>query len=263
MPKALAISVDRTAYLVGPVTDDLLRNSWQYYDSTSYGLNSYMRMGVTLRSLENILGADLMARVMRTYHQAWRYRHPTADDFMRVATQVSGRDLSPFFSQFFRGHRLLDYSVGEVASRKIRTAAGVFDRDSGRVTVDSADAEKQDRENDKKNGNGDKASAIYDSIVKVRREGDAVWPAEILVRFEDGSVERRTWDGQYRWAMFRFEKASRIAEVLVDPDNKLLLDVNRANNSHVAKPQVALVGKWSANLLFWSQNLMLWVGAIL
>ena len=43
-----------------------MRNAWEYYDWSSYGINSYMRPGVLLRTMENYLGASVMARIMRT-----------------------------------------------------------------------------------------------------------------------------------------------------------------------------------------------------
>ena len=40
-----------------------------------------------------------MARVMRTYHERWRFRHPTSDDFYAVVAEVAGRDARWFFDQ--------------------------------------------------------------------------------------------------------------------------------------------------------------------
>lgn len=259
LPKFKSIQFDRAVYALDPVVDDLIRNSWSYYSSMSYGLNSYMRTGVTLATLENILGSDLMARVMRTYHTRWRYGHPTTDDFVAVANQVSGRDLNPFFSQFVRGNRLLDYAVGDVVSEKVRTPVGVFDRNGQKVTVESKDAAQQDSNKEK-----DKSyKALYETVVKIRREGDAIWPVEVRVRFQDGTEERREWDGQYRWTKFTFIKPSKATEVEIDPSRKLLLDVNLANNSHVMEPQSALLVKWTANLVFWIQNTALWASSVL
>ncbi|PYV22070.1 MAG: hypothetical protein DMG24_17870, partial [Acidobacteria bacterium] len=85
-------SPERTAgrgfYLDHVKDDDLVRNGWQYLNGPSYGLNSYTRVGLTLRTLESYLGEDVMARVMRTYHQGWRYRHPDTRDFIAVVNEV-------------------------------------------------------------------------------------------------------------------------------------------------------------------------------
>ena len=51
---------------------------------------------------------------MRTYAEQWRYRHPSSDDFYRVASEVAGRDLRPFFRQTIESPAVIDYAVGEV-----------------------------------------------------------------------------------------------------------------------------------------------------
>ena len=59
----------------------------------SYGLNVYMRASTCLRTLENLIGKEVMLRVMRAFHTRFRYRHPTSGDFIATANEVSGRDL--------------------------------------------------------------------------------------------------------------------------------------------------------------------------
>ena len=82
-------------------------------------------------------------------------------------------------------------------------------------------------------------------------------PVEIVIRFKDGSVERRQWDGEYRWVKYTFLRSSEIESVDIDPEKKYRLDVSFANNSWVSKFQVELSTHWSASVLFWFQNLML------
>jgi hypothetical protein len=50
--------------------------SWAYANDWSYGVNSYVRPELLLRTIENIAGTQTMARVMRTYAERWRYKHP-------------------------------------------------------------------------------------------------------------------------------------------------------------------------------------------
>jgi hypothetical protein len=254
LPRLHEWSMNRLAYVAMPDVDDLVRNAWQFYNSNSYAVNSYMKPAVVLRSLENYLGEDTMARIMRTYHQRFRFHHPNSRDFEAVAFEVSGRDLSWFFDQFVFGSRRLDYSVGDVSSHEVKTPTGYFDRDGGKVLVSEEEAEKKD---DAKN-----RRKSYDCTVKIRRLGDAVVPVEIVVHFKDGSQERRTWDGAYRWAKFTFLKPSEIEWVEIDPQKKWLLDVSYSNNSWQSDVQAAALAHWTADLLFWAQNLVIWMGAL-
>jgi hypothetical protein len=248
-------AANRLQFMADPDSDDLLRKAWQYYDSTSYGVNSYARMGVTLNTLEHLLGEPQMARVMRAYHQRWRFNHPTARDFQKVANEVSGRDLNWFFDQFFFGNKLFDYAIGSVSSAQRRTPIGAFERNGKLVTVKPDDAAKEDEKNAKNKA----FHKEYECTVKVRRLGDAQAPVDIVIRFTDGTTEKRTWDGQYRWVKYTFLKPAEISSVEVDPDRKYELDVNYANNSWLKKYQVEMSTHWTGNVLFWLQNVLLYL----
>jgi aminopeptidase N len=97
--------------------------SWSY--DNGYSFNSYSRPSLTLRTLEGLLGHGTMARVMRTYAERWRYRHPSSDDFYRVASEVAGRDLRPFFRQTIESPAVIDYAVGHVTQDPRFTAVTV------------------------------------------------------------------------------------------------------------------------------------------
>ena len=59
-----------------------------------------------------------MGRVMKTYYERWKFRHPPSEDFFAVAEEVSGRDLDWFFDQFFKSPDKLDYAVSVVRSKR-------------------------------------------------------------------------------------------------------------------------------------------------
>ncbi len=90
--------------------------SWTY--DTGYAFNSYARPALTLRTLERLIGSRTMARVMRTYAERWRFGHPSSDDFYRVAGEVAGRDLTPFFRQTIESPAVIDYAVGDIAQEE-------------------------------------------------------------------------------------------------------------------------------------------------
>ena len=74
-----------------------------------------------------------MARVMRTYHERFRFGHPSTDDFFAVASEVAGRDLRDFFRQVIERPGVLDDAViGSTASACGPTAASSRDRTDAR-----------------------------------------------------------------------------------------------------------------------------------
>jgi len=174
-----------------------------------------------------------------------------------VAEEVSGRDLDWFFDQFVFGARRLDDAISEIGSRRLSTPAGVFEKDGKLETISTQEAEKKDREREKRGEH-----FLYESWVKAERLGDASVPQEIEVRFEDGHVERRSFDAGARWVKFSFVRPSRIASAVVDPDGKYQLDLCFANNSRTERLQLPLAGSWTLRLLFWAQNVLLWISAL-
>lgn len=250
-PQMSSLEMNRAVYFLAPDLDNLARPAWRYSNSSSYGVNSYYRTGLMLTMLENLLGAETMARAMRTYHQRWRYGHPAAPDFTRAIEEVSGRQLKWFFDQYIYGSNLIDYAIASFESEPERTGAGVFGDGAARKTVTEADAERQDEKLSK-----DKTQQFLTRIT-VAREGGATFPVDIVVRFENGETETRQWDGEYRWAKFEFLKASRAISAEVDPQRKAAQDVNWSNNSYTRKPQFREPVKLGSQLLFWIQNLLL------
>jgi len=237
---------ERNDYLDDAKDDELVRKGWQYLNGTSYRVNSYDRVAATLRTLENYLGPETMARVLRTYHQRWRYRHPTLKDFIKTVNAVSGRNMDWFFQQFFFNSNIADYAVTDIIKTPLEGKVGIYD-EGGKKVIHQEEAAREVFEKS--------ANKRYRSTVVVRRLGEAVAPVDIVVRFEDGGVAREQWDGQYRWTKFVYDKPVASAEV--DPQGKLALDANFTNNSRTAQQDNRAAAKWYVRLIFWIENLFL------
>jgi hypothetical protein len=86
--------------------------------------------------------------------------------------------------------------------------------------------------------------------------GEVKIPVEVLVVFEDGTEIREHWEGDYRWKKFRYSSPNRLKRAEVDPDFKLVIDVNRTNNSMMRKPNKVAPLKWASRWLIWLQHAM-------
>src|SRR5262249_10925312 len=95
----------------------------------------------------------------------------------------------------------------------------------------------------------------YESVVVVRRMGDAVWPVDVELRFAGGKTVRRTWDGRERWIRYRVTGPA-LEQAVVDPDAKCLLEVNRLDNGMSVRDDPAPASAWQARLHFWAQNIL-------
>jgi Peptidase family M1 domain len=236
---------DRILTLRGKFNDPILTPTWKFYNELSWVLNSYPRSGLVLNTLERYLGVELMARVMRQYHQKWRYRHPASQDFFDTVNQVTGRDLSWFFDQFVKSIDTLDYEITEAGSQKIKDNQ-------------------------------------YESNIFIRRKGEAWFPVDMVFIFKDGSkiiakpgsfsssvieytLESEkgvrqgvvSWPINNRYLKLNFKTATELALAQVDPQEKILLDSNLTNNSRQPKA-IATAGtlRWGAGAMFWLQTVM-------
>jgi hypothetical protein len=227
----------------GGEADVMARKAWTYRDGASYGLNSYGKPALVLQTLENLLGEETMVKVLRTYARRWRYGHPTTEDFLVVVDEVTGGGYRSFFAETFFSSDLLDYAV-EVKSAPARQPAGFFAAEDGRL---------QYRAPAKEPGKG----VRYESQVTVVRHGEARLPVELRVEFEDGRVAHERWNGRDRWYRFRYEGAA-VVRAVVDPERKLVIDVDPANNEWIRdeRPAARAATRWAARYLLWLQNLL-------
>ena len=234
---------------------DRIRQPAWTYQSGSYGFYSYQKPQLALHTLEGHLGEEVMARVMRTYHERWRFGHPSSDDFYRVASEVAGQDLSWYFSQAIESDRVLDYEVATVTSQLAVEPQGYLEGDGDRSLVKQADARRRQEEAEREG-----KPVTRESIVLVRRRGEFVFPVDIAVKFEGKPVERVYWDGRDRWKRLVFMRPERLEWADVDPDRKVMLDVDWLNNSMRVEPDSRAATAWAARWMFWIQHALAFVG---
>lgn len=224
-------------------SDVMAQPTWRYLDNDSWGLNSYGKPALSLHTLEGLLGEDTMTRVLRTYARRHRFAHPGSAEFVAVVNEVTDADWQWYFDEIWNGSGLVDYAV-EVVSSEERRPRGFVEDAAGALAMAPSPPPA--------------AKGPYESMVTVRRLGDARLPVELLVEFADGRTRRETWDGRDRWTRFRYRDGAKVARAVVDPDGKIALDVDPANNSWTDESGVARRAsrKWSARFLLWLQNLL-------
>ena len=244
-PKVSQDAMNRAVYLQYGKFDPVVRNSWQYYNSSSYGINSYFRPSTLLRTLENYLGRPTMARIMRKWFERYRFRHPTTVDFQKVVNEISSRNMDWFFDQFVFGTNWLNYKVESVSNDEIGVKPGSYVENGKRFTI----TEDEARKNKKK-------PVEYRVVVRLKREGEAIFPVDVKLTYSDGRVENKQWDGRDRWIKYDFTSKAKLARVEIDPDHKILLDGSLADNSWVEDSDFTPFARWSSNLLYWLQMVL-------
>ena len=88
------------------------------FSKLNYGLVAYEKTGEWMKLLETELGKETFDRVMQTYYQRWKFKHPYPEDFKTVAEEVSSKNLDAAFSLLAKKG-----SLQNPQKRKIKPAA--------------------------------------------------------------------------------------------------------------------------------------------
>jgi len=193
--------------------------TYRYFPSTG-GSITYNKTALWLNTLERRLGWPVLQRILSAHFARWQFKHPTPDDFFKVANEVSGQDLGWYFDQVYRSSNVFDYGVQELKSES----------------------------------DGDQ----YRASVVVRRYGEATFPVDVLVTFANGEGVTEHWDGKDRWKLYSYDRPSPVVSAQVDPNRVLLLDVDYTNNSKTLAPKGrAAATTWSMAWMVWLQDCLL------
>lgn len=226
------------AYRDAAESDPMSNPTYRYHPVTHWWI-SYAKTALWLNTLERYLGWDTLQRAMKMHFERSAFKHPSPEDFFRTLNEASGRDLTWMVDQVYRTANVFDYSVELLESVPVRTTG--YDVTAETPSFRDARSEKNFR-----------------TLVMVRRHGEAIFPVDVLVTFENGEQVREHWDGVDRWKSYAYDRAASATSAEVDPERVLLLDVNYTNNSRTMSPKTAAAAeKWSLKWMVWVQDLML------
>jgi|CXWL01.1.fsa_nt_gi hypothetical protein len=224
------------------------------YSPKQYGFYSYARPALVLQTLAGVVGEETMARILRTYAERWRFRHPRTEDFYAVASEVAGRDLMPFFAQVMERPGVFDPAVVAISSELLRSPRGILERDGRSETITEEQSRAADEAAEKD------GKELYRNVVELRQLGELVLPVDVELEFDGAPSERRTWDGEKRWVRWELEQPHRLRAVHIDPDRRLPIDASWLNNARRIEPDQRASTLWSARLLFWAQQALAALG---
>jgi hypothetical protein len=77
----------------------------------AYSNAAYSKGAVFLEQLGYIIGAENRNKTLLEYYRQWRFKHPDATDFIRVAEKVSGIKLDWYKNFWVNTTRTIDYSI--------------------------------------------------------------------------------------------------------------------------------------------------------
>jgi hypothetical protein len=91
--------------------EPLTTHADHYNTNAAYGAASYSKGGVFLEQLGYITGADTRDKILLEYYRLWRFKHPNAADFLRIAEKVSGLKLDWYKEYWVSSTKTIDYAI--------------------------------------------------------------------------------------------------------------------------------------------------------
>ncbi|HRP57778.1 M1 family metallopeptidase [Agriterribacter sp.] len=77
----------------------------------AYARAAYSKGGVFLAQLGYIISDSLRDKTLLEYYNQWKFKHPNANDFMRVAEKVSGIQLDWYKEYWVNTTKTIDYKI--------------------------------------------------------------------------------------------------------------------------------------------------------
>lgn len=104
--------------------EPLTTHSDHYNTNLAYEINAYSKGEMFLEQLGYIVSDSVRDKILLEYYKLWRFKHPNASDFMKVAQDVSGIQLDWYKEYWISTTKSIDYSIdslwGENGVSKIR-----------------------------------------------------------------------------------------------------------------------------------------------
>lgn len=97
----------------------------RYHLNQAYGLAAYSKGAVFLGQLEYLIGKENVSKTLKQYYKEWKFKHPTPNDFKRIAEKVSGAQLDWYLTDWTQTTNTIDYSIENVEAKDQNTVVSL------------------------------------------------------------------------------------------------------------------------------------------
>lgn len=203
----------QSSYITGP--EPLKQYSWSYRGQEHYAENVYMRAKLVLLGIEKQVGAKTMNKIMKTYYQRWKFKHPSTADLQRSVEQVTKKSWKTYFQQYVYGGQMADFSV-----------------DSIHITKGEEDGQP-----------------VYENIVLITKRGGDYGDVPIVFHFADGTTEKKLWNGEEKHVQYTLQHTAPLEWVSLDPSNTIVLENRKINNYMKATVEEPVKVRWNLGIV--------------
>ena len=205
-------SYDNYFYLVSSGKEEPQQtNANRYIYNMAYEISAYSKGAIFLAQLGYIIGESKLNKTLKSYFEEFKFKHPTPNDFRRVAERISGIQLKWYLTDWTQTTNTIDYAIKSIDENSENTNIRL-----------------------KRVGN---MPMPLDVLVKFEDGSTSVYYIPIpLMRGEKENPYMLDWvvleDWAWAYSEYQIEinKAKgKVSEVLIDP-SFYMADINRENN---------------------------------
>lgn len=182
----------------------------RYTYNRAYSIAAYTKGAIFLSQLRYLIGKENLRETLKSYYDIWKFKHPTPNDFIRVAEKVSGAELSWYLNDWTRTTNTIDYAVKSVEDNE----------GAAEVTLERIGLMPMPIELDVTYTDGSEEK-IYVPLRLMRWEKS--FEGENVKELEDWTWAAPTYS-------FSLEKPKSAVKSIVIDQVGLMADVNRENN---------------------------------
>ena len=101
-------------FLQTGLEEPLSTHADHFITNLAYGVGSYTKGCIFLNQLEYIIGSTAFEKGLLSYYDMWKFKHPNANDFIRVMEKVSDMELDWYKEYFINTTHIIDYAINDV-----------------------------------------------------------------------------------------------------------------------------------------------------
>lgn len=102
--------------VMADLQEPLSTHADHFENHASYSISAYAKGAVFLNQLEYVIGKPAFDKGMLAFFEAWKFKHPDDNDFIRVMEKVSGLELDWYKDYMIYTTKTIDYAIDTVES---------------------------------------------------------------------------------------------------------------------------------------------------
>lgn len=99
--------------------EPLTTQSDRFNTNAAFGIGSYTKGSIFVTQLNYIIGEENVKETLRSYYENFKFKHPTPNDFKRIAEKVSGLQLDWYLNEWIETTHTIDYAVANVENNNV------------------------------------------------------------------------------------------------------------------------------------------------